>query len=458
MKQTLFDGVQVSDLIDRNKREVDQRVLNDAEIHAMEMAQIFAQTWIVVGHESEIPNAGDFVTRHLGEDPVIVVRARDNAIECMLNACSHRGATVCRTEVGNSPVFRCIYHGWVFNLDGSFRGAPFQNDLFPKQCETDKLGLRKARVEVFCGIIFANWDEDAPSLEEYLGDFGWYLRGIFGRADYEVLGPPHRFTQRANWKTASEQFAGDAYHASQLHRSLSELVPLNPNDPKHWSLLDPNVGTDEGHTAICFSLNERLRRASKENVEGLSAIEKLMILPPPGMTSEQVPEMAKRFSDEELNLLARNPPSQCALFPNAAIWSNTAPMPDGRSFSSFLSLRCYVPKGPDKFEFIMWTFVAKGSSEAFREDVRTVTSFGQGAVGFVEGDDAEVWPGMTDNASGSMGGKNKLRYMVTSEPETPPDWPAGGYVYSGFSSDDTQWSWWSRYFDFLEGKAKGYDK
>ena len=393
MNQTLFNGAHISDLIDRDKREIDQRVYNDPDIHRMEKESIFAKSWVVLGHESEIPKAGDFVTRHLGEDPVIIVRSRNGDVDCILNACAHRGATVCRTEAGNNPVFRCIYHGWVYNLDGSFRGAPYQKELFPDNCDTSELNLRTARVEVFSGIIFACWDEKAPSLEEFLGDFGWYLNAIFGRADYEVLGPPHRFTQRANWKTAAEQFAGDAYHASQLHRSLAELVPLNPNDPAHWSLMDPKVGTDEGHTAVCFSLTERIRRAAKRDPEGLTPIEKLTLMPPPGMTSDQVADMENRFNAEELDLLSRNPPSQCVIFPNAAVWSNTAPMPDGKTFGSFLSLRCYVPKGPDQFEFIMWTFVAKGSSEEFREEVRQLTSFGQGAAGFVESDDADVWPG-----------------------------------------------------------------
>lgn len=458
MSKILCDGTNIADLIDREAREIDQRVLNDAEIHRLEMQGLFAKAWVIVGHESEIPKVGDFVTRHLGEDPVIVVHARSGEVECLLNACTHRGALVCREESGNSAVLRCIYHGWVFSLDGSFRGAPFQKELFPQAFDASRLGLRKARVAVFCGIIFACWDEQAPALAAYLGDFAWYLKAIFGRADYEVLGPPHRFVQRANWKTASEQFAGDAYHASQLHRSLSELVPLDRNDPGKWSLLDPKVGTDEGHTALCFSLSERIRRASKENADKLSPLERLTLLPPPGMTKEQVPEMAKRFSPEELDLLSRNPPSQCAIFPNSAIWSNTAPLPDGRTFSSFLSLRTYIPMGPDKFEFLMWTFVAKGTSEAFREDVRTVASFGQGAVGFVEQDDAEVWPGMTDSARGPVGGRNKLRYFFKGKAQTPPNWPAGGYVYSGYSSDDTQWHWWSRYFDFLQGSAKGYVK
>ena len=65
---------------------------------------------------------------------------------------------------------------------------------------------------------------------------------------------------------------------------------------------------------------------------------------------------------------------------------------------------------------------------------------------------------MTDNARGYIGSQNVLRYWATSESGTPEDWPAGGHVHTGFSADDTQWGWWCRYFDFLEGTAKGYSR
>jgi phenylpropionate dioxygenase-like ring-hydroxylating dioxygenase large terminal subunit len=458
MNQMLSDGSHISDLIDYQNREIHQRVLNDPEIHRIEMERIFAHTWNILGHTSEIPEVGDFVTRQIGEEPVIVSRGRDNQVLCVLNACAHRGATVCREDAGNTSVYRCIYHGWIYNLDGSFRGAPFQEQLFPKACDTANFALKRARVTVFCDIIFATWDQDAPSLEDYLGDFAWYLKGIFGRCDYRVVGPPHRFVQKANWKTVTEQFAGDAYHASQLHRSLADLLPMDNTDPDRWSLRDPKVGTDEGHTSLCFDQAERIRRAAKGDGRDLTAIERLNILPPPGMTAEQVPEMVKRFTEEELELLSTNPPSQCAIFPNAAIWSNSAPLPDGKTFTSYLSLRVHLPCGPDKFQFMVWGFVAKDASEEYCESVRQVASFCQGATGFVEMDDAEVWPGMTSVARGPVGGTNKLRYPFIGKIDKPANWPAGGHVYTGYSSDDTQWIWWARYFDFLEGKAKGFAK
>jgi predicted choloylglycine hydrolase len=51
------------------------------------------------------------------------------------------------------------------------------------------------------GLVFANWDLEAESFEDYLGDFKWYLDAVFNRTDsgLEVIGPPQRHIMKANW-------------------------------------------------------------------------------------------------------------------------------------------------------------------------------------------------------------------------------------------------------------------
>jgi nitrite reductase/ring-hydroxylating ferredoxin subunit len=449
--RVLSDGTPVSALIDYNRREVAQRLFHDPEIYQLELERIWARAWVVVGHESEIPESGDFVTRRIGDDPVILVRRKDGAIDCLLNVCPHRGATVCRAEAGNSPVFRCIYHGWIFNQDGSFRGAPFQDRMYPEPVDTERMGLRKARVDTFAGIIFANWAEDAPSLADYLGEFRWYLNLMFNRTNrgLEVLGPPQRFVINANWKTASEQFAGDAAHANQLHRSLAGLAGNDPNAPEQWQMYAPKV-SEKGHGIICFDMKSMIDQMT--GGQPLSAMQRLSMLPPPGVPHELVPELAQTFNEAELQLLADNPPTNGGMFPNVGLWNATGIMAD-RSPAGFLSLRTHVPLGPDKFEFCMWILVAKDASEEFRERIRRNASTSQGASGFVEGDDAEVWPGITTNARGYIGRQNELKYWALSGNNPPEGWPGGGNVHSGFSRDDPQWLWWSRYFEYLTGAA-----
>src|SRR5438034_11735849 len=86
---------------------VSLRVLADPELYRLEVERIFGTSWLFVAHESEIPNPGDFVTRWMGEDPVIVVRDSESAIRVLLNVCRHRGRKVCTETSGNAQRFTC---------------------------------------------------------------------------------------------------------------------------------------------------------------------------------------------------------------------------------------------------------------------------------------------------------------------------------------------------------------
>src|SRR5690606_3621256 len=113
IENRLSDGTLITDLVNRSTREVQLRVHSDREIYDLEMERIFGKTWLLLGHESEIPEAGDFVVRNMGEDSVIVARGDDGKIHVSLNVCPHRGMRVCIADEGNANVHTCIYHGWA---------------------------------------------------------------------------------------------------------------------------------------------------------------------------------------------------------------------------------------------------------------------------------------------------------------------------------------------------------
>src|ERR1700735_3796637 len=109
---SLPDGTLIDDLINVETREVQLRVLADPELHRLEMGRIFGRTWLFLGVTNEIPNPDDFVVRDMGDDQVLVTRSRDGEVNVLLNVCPHRGMRVCTTEAGNTPVHKCVYHGW----------------------------------------------------------------------------------------------------------------------------------------------------------------------------------------------------------------------------------------------------------------------------------------------------------------------------------------------------------
>src|SRR5579875_2369814 len=81
--------------------QVHSDVYTDPEIFKREIKKIFYGTWVYVAHESEIPNAGDFVSRAIGRQPVVAVRGSDGRCRLLLNRCRHRGALICEVPRGN---------------------------------------------------------------------------------------------------------------------------------------------------------------------------------------------------------------------------------------------------------------------------------------------------------------------------------------------------------------------
>lgn len=198
----------------------------DPDVFADEMTRIFARGWVFVGHESEIPEPGDWVTRRLGREPVIFVRDRDGAVHVLANRCAHRGTTLCWMPRGSSRAFQCTYHGWTFSLAGELKGVPHPGGFHrPKSA----LGLdRPGRIGSHRGFVFANPSGDAPPLEQHLGAAGTELIDRLcdlsptGRIQLRGGWIGHRID--ANWKMLPES-DNDGYHLPWVHASMVESAP-----------------------------------------------------------------------------------------------------------------------------------------------------------------------------------------------------------------------------------------
>jgi phenylpropionate dioxygenase-like ring-hydroxylating dioxygenase large terminal subunit len=210
---------------------VDRAIYHDTDFHRTEQRKIFGTCWLFLGHESMIPNAGDFVTTTMGDNPVIVSRSKDGKIHALLNSCTHRGNKVCLFDRGSADVFTCSYHGWKFGLDGSLRSVPYPDGAYYGELDKSQWGLIQVpRVELHGGLIFGSWDETAESLEVYLGAAGWYLDCLvlaqWGDG-VDVVSGPHSYRVQTNWKVPSENNVGDHYHSLTTHKSLFKLGELD---------------------------------------------------------------------------------------------------------------------------------------------------------------------------------------------------------------------------------------
>ena len=93
------------------KDRVHRSCYTDPAIFQMELERIFHKTWIYVGHESAVKNAGDFLTTQIGRQPMILVRGRDGRVHVLYNSCPHRGTMLCNELMGNAgDTFTCSYH------------------------------------------------------------------------------------------------------------------------------------------------------------------------------------------------------------------------------------------------------------------------------------------------------------------------------------------------------------
>src|SRR2546423_6712576 len=87
MGAMFLDERSISALVEPGR--VHRRVYSDPAIFELEMQRIFGRAWLFVGHASQVPNAGDFVTMDLGREPVIFTRHRDGSLKVLQNRCAH---------------------------------------------------------------------------------------------------------------------------------------------------------------------------------------------------------------------------------------------------------------------------------------------------------------------------------------------------------------------------------
>jgi len=197
----------------------------DQEIFELEMDRIFYKSWIYVGHESQVPNPGDFWTTYIGRQRMILSRDDNGGVHVLYNRCPHRGALLCPERNGNAgKAFRCSYHAWQFHMDGSVRQIPVKNgyDNTRMSMENPAASMKKAeRMGVYRGFVFASLASEGPDLVDWLGGAKAAFDDMCDRApegEVEVVPTCFRVVQKSNWKIFLENQL-DALHPSITHES-----------------------------------------------------------------------------------------------------------------------------------------------------------------------------------------------------------------------------------------------
>lgn len=209
---------------------VHRDVYLDAELFELEIERLWRRAWIFVGHDSQVPNAGDYLSVDLARQPVILLRDAEGAVRVLLNRCAHKGAKLVSAAAGHcAGMLRCPYHGWTYRFDGSVRTIPMKSGYAGTGFEQSSAARGLASVgavAVYRGFVFARLSAEGPTLEQY---FGESLSSIDNMADrspvgrLEVAGGTLRYLHDCNWKMFVENL-NDTLHPMVAHESSAGVA------------------------------------------------------------------------------------------------------------------------------------------------------------------------------------------------------------------------------------------
>jgi p-cumate 2,3-dioxygenase subunit alpha len=350
---------------------VHRSVFTEQRILEMEREEIFSKCWLFIGHESELPNKGDFLRKKVGGRNLLFTHGQDGVIRALYNSCSHRGALVCRESKGNSKVFRCFYHAWSFDNKGQLVGMPGKEAFAESfNCSGSKNLQEAARLENFRGFYFVNFDENAISLEDYLGNAKEYLELIADQSELgmEVLQDPQQYSVRANWKLLAENSV-DAYHGMPTHKTYFDIVATRGGELSKDDLKGVGKDLGNGHAVVEYSapwgrpVAKWIPAWGEEGKKEIDEIKGRLI-------NKFGQERAERITNKNRNIL---------IFPNLVINDIMA-----------ITIRTFFPVEPGYMEVTGYALAAKGENEQFRH--RRNDNFLEflGPGGFATPDDNEA--------------------------------------------------------------------
>ena len=217
----------------QSARSLPQKYFVSPEIFAAETKEIFAKQWLLVGHQSQVANTGDYFLVDLPAPPsqqahgaiqesIVIIRDSKSAIRAFFNVCRHRGSRLREDTCGHASVIQCPYHAWTYALDGQLVGAPHMDDV--PGFDRANYPLHPVNLGLWEGFIFVNLEEHPPSLKPWFAP----LAGKFSHWNMPILQPAKRieYDVRANWKLMFENYS-ECYHCPGVHPQLQKVSPYD---------------------------------------------------------------------------------------------------------------------------------------------------------------------------------------------------------------------------------------
>ena len=204
---------------------LEQRFYADDDIYELELERVINRNWIMAGHESELPEPGDFKVFNVVKESAIIVRGKDGVLKAFANVCRHRGSRVCLESQGNANKFACPYHGWTYDTDGKLIAARNMDSDF----DASTHGLKGVSLDNLHGFLFVCFTDSPLSLEGCKKDLAepmalFDMRGLKVAAHKE-------YSIRANYKLSIENYQ-ECYHCATAHPDYARMHTLMLDDKK----------------------------------------------------------------------------------------------------------------------------------------------------------------------------------------------------------------------------------
>ena len=402
-------------IVDDRRRgifKVHRSSMTSPGVFRREREAIFDRCWIYLGHESEVEKPGDYRRRTVAGRPLFFIRGEDGRVRVFLNACPHRGATICRQDAGNVGVLRCFYHAWTFNTVGELIGVPGQ-DAYGPFFDRSALGLTQPpRVDSYRGFYFVSFNPQVQALGAYLGEARDYIDLVVDQSEagMRVVPGSNRYTIKANWKLLAENSL-DGYHLTQAHRTYVDYVArLGTDDSGDTIAARPPGAARALGNGHCVSENvARNGRPiarwhplfGEEAREPIARARRRLV-------EKYGDDRAYRMADTSRNLL---------VYPNLLVMDFVA-----------ISIRYIEPQAVDRMQVTAWHLVPKeesGARLATRLD-SYVTFLGPG--GFATPDDVEALEScQTGFRATEAAWSDVSRGMLNSSPGTSDELQMRGF-------------------------------
>jgi len=355
---------------EKGLHRVGRDIFTDPDLFEFEMKCIWEGNWLYLAHESQLPNKNDYLTLYMGRQPIFIARNRNGELNAFINACSHRGAMLCRHKRDNKATYTCPFHGWTFNNSGKLLKVKDPEGAgYPESFNRDgSHDLTKVpRFESYRGFLFGSLNPDVVPLQEHLGGAAKIIDMIVDQSPegLEVVRGSSSYIYDGNWKLQAENGA-DGYHVSAVHWNYAATTNRRKEavNPDVVRAMDAGSWAKQGGGFYSFENGHLLLWTKWANPQDRPLFER---------RDELIAQFGREWADWMIGR-SRN----LCLYPNVYLMDQ---------FSS--QIRMYRPLAVDKTEVTIYCIAPRGESAAARaQRIRQYEDFFN-ASGMATPDDLE---------------------------------------------------------------------